>query len=216
MSCIAGVIAQIARYYFSSLTDIVMAIIAVERWLHMSWRSLLTVRRVVILYITFAVLLIVFVVCYLYILYNTDETSSPFTVILVLSATFYFSITVLAYYKVYRITRHHQNQVQTNENAIDIEKYKKSVFTILYILALFLLSYIPYVCCLLVINILDIFGTKLSSAAFNVCGAIVFFSSFVNPLLYYWRIKDIRHSVASIASDVRCKRDETNRNHLKL
>jgi len=36
MSCIAGVIAQIARYYFPSLTDIVMAIIAVERWLHMS------------------------------------------------------------------------------------------------------------------------------------------------------------------------------------
>ena len=94
-------------------------------------------RRVVILYITFAVLLIVFVVCYLYILYNTDETSSPFTVILVLSATFYFSITVLAYYKVYRITRHHQNQVQTNENAIDIEKYRKYVHNFVYPFSIF-------------------------------------------------------------------------------
>ena len=34
MSCIAGVIAKIARYYLSFLTVIVMAIIAVKRWLH--------------------------------------------------------------------------------------------------------------------------------------------------------------------------------------
>jgi len=133
-----------------------MAVTAVERWLHMSRRSLLIVRRVVILYITFAVLLIVFVVCYLYILYNTDETSSPFTVILVLSAAFYFSMTVLAYYKVYRIIRHHENQVQTNENAIDIEKYRKSVCTILYILLVFLLSYVPSVCYIAVASVVDL------------------------------------------------------------
>lgn len=32
--CISGVIAQIAGYYFSSLTVITLTIIAVERWLH--------------------------------------------------------------------------------------------------------------------------------------------------------------------------------------
>ena len=214
--CIAGVITQSVGYYFSSLTVIVMTITAVERWLHMSRRSLLTVRRVVMLYTASALLLIVLDAVHMYGWHYTNRNFKTVIVIFVLCTTLCFVLTAFAYYKVYCIIRHHQNQIQNNENAIDIEKYKKSVFTILYILALFLLSYVPYVCCLLVINILDIFGTKLSSAAFNVCGAIVFFSSFVNPLLYYWRIKDIRHSVASIASNVRCKKDETNRNHLKL
>jgi len=49
--CIAALITQIAGYYFSSLTVMVITIMAVERWLHMSRRSLLTVRRVVVLYI---------------------------------------------------------------------------------------------------------------------------------------------------------------------
>ena len=199
MSCIAGVAAQIARYYFSSLTVIVMAMIAVERWLHMSRNSLLTVRRVVILYITFAVLLIVFVVCYFYLLYNTDKsTSVPFTVLVVLAAAFYFVITVLAYYKVYRIIRHHQSQVQTNESAIDIEKYKKSVFTILYILALFLLSFIPSVGYIAVVSVGNL-GNESSNAAVDAFNVILLFlSSFFNPLLYYWRIKEIRHSVRAL------------------
>ena len=213
---IAGVVTQSVGYYFSSLTVIVMTIIAVERWLHMSQRSLLTVRRVLTLYTTSAVLLIVLDAVHMYGWYYTNRNFKTVIVIFVLCTALCFVLTAFAYYKVYRIIRHHQNQIQNNENAIDVEKCKKSVLTILYILALFLLSYVPYVCCFLVVNILDIFGTKSSSAAFNVCGAIVFFSSFANPLLYYWRIKDIRQSVASIAGNVRCKKDETNRNHLKL
>jgi len=119
----------------------------------MSRRSLLTVRRVVILYITPAVLLFVFVVCYMHTLYYIGEISSPFTVILVLGAAFYFSVTAFAYYKVYdRIMRHHQNQVQTNENAIDIQRYKNSVFIIMYIRATSLLSYVPFVCCVAVVR----------------------------------------------------------------
>lgn len=214
--CIAGVITQTVGYFFSSLTVIVMTIIAVERWLHMTRRSLLTVRRVVKLYAASAVLLIVLDAVHMYGWYYTNRNFKAVIVIFVLCTTLCFVLTAFAYYKVYRIIRHQKNQIQNNENVIDIEKYKKSVITILYIHALFLLSYVPYVCCLLVVNILDIFGTKSSSAAFNVCGAIVFFSSFVNPLLYYWRIKVIRHSVASTASNLRCKKNETNRNHSKL
>ncbi len=136
MICIAGVITQIVAYYFSSLTVIVMTIMAVERWLHMSRRSLLTVRRVVIIYITVVVLLIVFFACRVYNLY-TKRTSNAFFVLFILGATLCIFITSFAYFKVFQIIREHQSQVQTNQNAIDIQKYKKSVFTILFILAIF-------------------------------------------------------------------------------
>jgi len=207
MFCIAGVIVEIVGYYFSSLTVIVMTIMAVERWLHMSQRSLLTVRRVIILCITFAILLTVFFACNTYSWYHTNEYFSAFTVVFVVGAALCFFITVFAYFKVYRIIRHHQNQVQSYQNAIDIEKYKKSVFTILYILAIYLLSYVPFVCCIVIVNVVDL-GSESWNAAFDACSVIVFSSSFSNPLLYYWRIREIRHSVKAIVRKLYCKKYE--------
>ena len=83
---------------------------------------------------------------------------------------------MFAYYKIYRTIRHHQSQVQTNEKAIDIEKYKKSVFTILYILAIFLLSYVLFVCCTAVDSAVEL-AYRSWKAAVNACAAIAFSSS---------------------------------------
>ena len=138
-------------------------ITAVERWLHMSRRSLLTVRRVVTLQVTFALILIVFFASVIYFWYYTTKFLKLFITVFVFGAILCIFITqVFAYFKVFRIIRQHQSQIQTNQNVIDIEKYKKSVFTILYILMMFLLSYVPYVCGLLVVTILDYFGITLS------------------------------------------------------
>ena len=211
MFCIAGVIAPVVGYYFCSLTVIVMTIMAVERWLHMGRRSLLTVRRVIILYVTSAVLLIAFLGSYMYNWFHTNEYFSAFIVVFVLGAVLCFLITVFAYFKVYRIIRRHQNQVQNYENVIDIEKYKKSVFTILYILVIYLLSYVPFVCCIVVVNVVDL-GSESRNAAVDACTVIVFSSSFSNPLLYCWRIKEIRHSVKAIVMKLRCKKCKRNNN----
>ena len=208
LSCIAKIVVTNASGYFVSLTGIVMTIIAVERWLHMSRRSLLTVRRVVILYTTSAVLLIAFSSYHMYNWYYTKRFFTTYAFLFVFGAILCFFITGFSYFKVFRIIRHHQSQIQTNRNAVDIEKYKKSVFTILCILALFLLSYVPFVSCFLVVYLMDVFETRPSIAAFSVCGAILFFSSFANPLLYYWRIKKIRDSVRRILRKCCCKETE--------
>ena len=128
-------------------------------------------------------------------------------VIFFFGAALCFLTTGFAYFKVFRIIRHHQSQIQTNQNAIDIDKYNKSVFTIIYILAIFLLSYVPFVCSLAVVNIMGFISAKLARASVNACAVIVFSSSFANPLLYYWRIKEIRDSVRRIVRNV-C-REET-------
>ena len=198
MFCVAGVILQFVGAYLSSLTVIVITIMAVERWLHMSRRSLLTVRRVVIIYIMSAVLLLVLNAWHMYNWYYTNEYFSAFIVVFLLGAVLCFFITGFSYFKVFRIIRHHQSQIQTNRNAIDIDKYKKSVFTIFYIFATLLLSYGPYVCNLAVITITGYLSTKVARASSNACAVVVFSSSLVNPLLYYWRIKELRDSVRGI------------------
>ena len=209
MFCISSVITQSVGYSLSSLTGTMMTMIAVERWLHMSRRSLLTVRRVVTLYITCLVALLLFFAGHIYNWSATNKFFSTFIVLLLLGAAFYFMLTLFAYFKVFQIIRKHQSQVQTNQNSIDIEKYKRSVFTILYIVAIFLLSYAPFVVCVLVVSILDL-GSVSWNGIFNACATIILSSSVLNPLLYFWRIKEIRNSVKAIVSNLcykRCTRD---------
>ncbi len=57
----------------------------------------------------------------------------------------------VAYFKVFRIIRGYQQQIQDNMSqnaaqlAINFAKYKKSVFTILYILSIFYIGYLPLI-----------------------------------------------------------------------
>ena len=208
MFCITLAFTDGANSYFTCLTGFVMTIIAVERWLHMSRRSFLTVRRVVILCVTFVVFLIPFDACYIYSRYT--ENKSLFRAVLIiflLAAALCSLLFIFAYFKVFRIIRQHQHQVRTNQNAINMKKYRKSIFTILYILAISVISYLPYVCCILVFSVIvdpdD--RTELVLAAANVCATLLLSSSFFNPLLYYWRIKEIRNNVRNIVGKLCCK-----------
>ena len=79
--CIAAIVFANVSGYFFCLTFIVMTIIAVERWLHMSRRSLFTVCRVVFLYTTSAVLLVGF---FSYHTYNWYDTKKYFQCIICL------------------------------------------------------------------------------------------------------------------------------------
>ena len=98
--------------------------------------------------------------------------------------------------------------MHTNESAIDMQKYRKSIFTILNILRIFAISYVPILCCVLVFDIFkqDTEGIS-ANAACSVCAAVVFSSSFFNPFLYYWRVKEIRDSVRSIIRKLFCRQD---------
>lgn len=209
MFCLAGTVTESVAFHLASLKFVVMAITAVERWLHMSRRSLLTVRRLVIFHITSAAFLAITVAARMY---QREMSPAIYTVMRVIQSwglTVGVFATAFSYFKVFRILRRHQHLVQTNENAIDIAKYKKSIFTILYIFAIFVLSYIPYLCCILVFLAMQHYGRSLSSmTAFNACAVITFSSSFFNPWLYYWRIKEIRDTVKSIARKLSCKKSE--------
>jgi len=114
-----------------------------------------------------------------------------------------FVITSFAYFKVYQIIRHHQLRVQdhnTSQNfgqpAIDLAKYRKSVVSILYILLLFYLSFLPFI----VSSVIFLFLGESSELAvtFGVSMLLLFLSSALNPGLYLWRMNDIRNGVKQL------------------
>ena len=196
-SCIAGLVTESVGLYFSSLTLVVITLIAVERWLHMSRRSLLTVRRVIIVYITCVLLLIPLVACQMYNRFYPNLAFTRLIFIYFLSGGICVGITAFAHFRIFQIIRQHQNQVQTNEISVNMAKYKKSILTVLYILAAIVLSYVPFICCKLVIRFVEL-NEMSSRMVLNSSTVVVFSSSFVNPLQYYWRIKAIRDTVRRI------------------
>ena len=174
MSCIAGIISQNFGYFFSYLPFIIMTLVAVDRWLHTSQRSLLTALRVVILYFTFVVSAVLVVVT------RSRKVSYVSVALFLVIAAICVVVTAFSYFKVFQIIRHHQRQVQTNETAINMRKYKKSIFTILYILAVFVLSFIPLVISFASLHVFFILR-HYDLAVWNACAAVVFSCSFVNP-----------------------------------
>ena len=209
--CDAKLVADGFGYFFSSLTVLVMTLMAVERWLHMSRRSLLTVRRVVITFISFTGLLFLLEVAgSIFVTFYGHKASKVLLIFGCSMGAFCVLVTAFAYFKVFRIIRQHQIQVHAHGNTIEIRKYKKSIFTILYILAVFVIGYFPVFGLQLVLNALQYYKFSAFPIAADSCIVLIFFSSCVNPLLYYWRIKEIRDAVKSILRKLLCKQNVEN------
>lgn len=195
--------------YFFNFTLLIVTFMSIERWLHMSRRSLLTVRRVCQIIAVLLFIPILFVVYLFYLLQGTYKFTYLFANIsFVLLCLF---VTSVAYFNVFRIIRRHQQQIQANESspsfaqpAINFEKYKKSVISILYILIIFYTGYFPMA---ITLGLLLVFpeNCSITVLSFYVSTVLLFLSSTLNPLLYLWRIKDIRVEVRKLVKRIFCK-----------
>ena len=137
--------------YLVCLTILVITLMSVERWLHMTRRSLVTSQYGYL----FAVLSLLAPVP-LVTLQALNLTRGKMEIERNAAMGAYglscYLATSVAYFKVFRIIRQHQQQIhgiQSRQNfgepAIDLAKYKKSIFSILYILALFSLCVLPFI-----------------------------------------------------------------------
>ena len=178
--------------FFTYLTLVLVTLMSIERWLHMSRRSLLTVRRSC--WIVAVVSLLVIPLAKFQ--YSPKEAALILGILFFVFLLFCLIATTVSYFKVFRIIRRHQQQVQANKNSgqpkIDIMKYKKSMFSILYILGVFYVSYSPY---LVVTGIFIFKGYEESEVAHMISMTFLFLSSSLNPVIYICRMDDVRQEV---------------------
>ena len=126
-----------------------------------------------------------------------------FEMVIIAEMLLCFLTTTVAYVKVLQIFRLHQQRVQANapsqnfaQPAINLAKYKKSVKTILYILALFCLCFLPFIISLgVVVHVGQNSGTAVAT---DISLVLLFLSSSVNPCLYVWRMNDVRNAVKQL------------------
>ena len=196
----------------SSVTVLTITTMSIERWLHwlhMSYRSLVTVPRA---YIAVGVLLpltIPLAVCRALYPFNTAvNVASAFFLL------FCIVITSVAYFKVFRIIRAHQQQIHSSElaqnatqQAIHMAKYRKSVFIILYIVAIFIICFSPMAIFSSVLMPVLIYKKEVVPL-YNASVILLFISSSLNPGLYLWRMTPIRNEVVRLLTAISCKPNE--------
>ena len=184
--------------YFGAFTLLIITLLSLERWMHTTRRSILTTRHRLVLVPLLVVIPGSFVV--LFITLGPAATELSFALVVFMLVCVF--VTFFAYFNLFRIIRQHQQQVQGNfssqdgrQPAINVAKLKRSLRSIFYILALFSLTVLPVVVMMTLILTNKFSRSDEIQMVFDISLSIYFSSSSLNPVLYLWRMKDIRNGV---------------------
>ena len=203
---VIGKIAGFSAYLFVNITVDNMTVMSVQRLLHMSRRSLTTSHHRYYAAIVILLFPIPSLVVYSLALKEPAFWNTLFRVTIAKFSICYVTIS-FAYFKVYQIIRRHQLQIQANgtsqnfgQPAIDLEKYKKSVATLLYIFLLFSMCFLPFA----ISSAVALKTTaQVSKSVISLSLVLVFLSSSLNPGLYIWRMRDIRRGLKQLLASLR-------------
>ena len=130
-----------------------------------------------------------------------------FTTTVVFSILF-LSISVLCYTKIIRTLQQHQAQVQDRHNQRGmnpqhIRKYKKTVSSIACVQLALFVCYIPFLASIIVIKVNGWTGVK-AEIFWASTGSLLYLHSSLNPILYCWKIKEVRQLVTDTLGQFCC------------
>jgi len=114
---------------------------------------------------------------------------------------------IYCYARIFFVLRNHtQAQVipQSQPNGIsqlNFSRYRKTVSTALWVFATLVICYLPFVLVLITRAILsEIAGSLVIIFLFGI--TLVYLNSSLNPLLYCWKIREVRHAVKETLRNV--------------
>lgn len=195
-------ISQFSLYFLVSASCLSVAAIALDRLLavslHLRYRELVTPGRVVFgllfLWIVSGLVAAVYIL-----LPDYNDIVGVFMEVLVLF------LTAVAYGRIYKVVRHHRNQIQSqhqmeNQEAMTLVRAKRSSFNTFCVYAVLLACYLPDLCCGILVLVQK---SKIAFlVAFHATGFLVFLNSSINPLIYYWRYGEIREIMKSTVKSI--------------
>ena len=117
-------------------------------------------------------------------------------------------ISIFSYTKIFLTLRHHQNSVQDHDqqpnqtNQLNIARYKKAVSSAIWLQLTLVACYFPYV-------IVAVFRAKsgVSTSIYlarNYTFTLVYLNSSLNPILYCWKIDEVRQTVKGTIRQLLC------------
>lgn len=192
------VVADSIATYFVCLNALMITLMSLERWLHLTRRSFV-IARCRRLVIAFSLVIPIPLVILAGLSHFLKHYWIKYYQALLTFATLCITCTSISYFNVIRIIRQHRRQVQSNASsfsfgqpAINLAKYHRSLKTIAYIFAVFNFCFLPYAIYVSLHFIVEHAHLQLAN---DICLVLLFSSSSLNPFLYVWRMKDVRNAV---------------------
>ena len=192
-----------------------MTAISLDRYLalryHMRYPNMMTSRRATCLAATFWCKNVILSLLSIW----KKNTILLVAVVFVALCLFISSIT---YSAIYRIVRHHQHQIHTQQQAVQsmnaeqnlkIQAKKRAANTFIYYICM-LLCYFPVA----VSSLIWVTYKEHWNIRWYFADTFMFMNSAINPFLYIWRNREIRRAVLKILRKILCKTDEENLNNI--
>ena len=200
----------ITRCFFCSVSLLTLSAISVDRLLALllglRYRQVVTLRRTYVAEIAFWVFSFVGSIVYLW--NEFASTWYSYTIVPLCLVT-----SLYCYTRIFLRLRHHQTQVQDNVQEQpnqtipqNIARYRKTVFTALWLQLILVACYLPVI----LVAPLVIQGPargELSSATFLALQytlTLVYFNSSLNPILYCWKITEVRQAAKDTIRKLFC------------
>ena len=188
----------IASYILCAVSLLVLTAISVDRllalWLGLRYRQVVTLRRAYIAVIVMWVLPIVATTSYIW-------NPQLLLLLLYIHLSLCLSIIIFSYMKIFFMLRHYQIQVtvaqeqQRQAIPLNIARYRKAVYSALWVQFTLFICYLPFG---ITQALTDLKSVRFSSSVYlakTFSFTFVFLNSALNPLLYCWKIKEVRQAV---------------------
>ena len=195
----------VTGYVLCGMSLFIMTAISVDRLLALSlrlrYRQVVTLKRTCIILVMFCVISIVFSTVYA----KSNEIAVKYIQILTMVC---LTTSSVSYTKIFLKLRQRQTEVQEFElsnqsSQLNIARYKKAVSCALWLQLTLVFCYLP--------NGVSMIVSSASARPYPSLGIVskftftlVFLNSSLNPLLYCWKMREVRQAVHSIIKQLLC------------
>ena len=192
----------ISARLFSAASFFGVVAVSVDRFLavhlHLRYQELVSHTRVVVVVISIWVYNAFVSLIILWVPFNA------WNLIRTITFAFGFIITLVVYIRIYQTVRRHKNQIQSmqirdeaqSEEIKNLTVLIKSTVGIFYVYIVFLICHLPFIICMAVIQI---YGSNIAlKKLFLYSLTLVYLNSSLNPVIYCWKMRHIRHAIIDI------------------
>ncbi|XP_078356080.1 ocellar opsin-like [Oculina patagonica] len=190
----------IAAYCLGSVSFFTMTAISLDRFysftLRLRYHQFVTLKRVVF----------ILSVCWIFGFVWPFSFQLKEQIPRIVSAVIIFccvATSSISYIKITMGIRRHQRQIQEHQMIsapqhggahFCISQYKKSLNTMILVFCLLLACYLPFFA-VLSLNLVTGSNSRYTNLALNITSAVIKLNSLLNPLVYCWRMRELRREV---------------------
>lgn len=200
--CTEGIFAHIEGSYFSAVSSLTMTAISIDRLLSLvlrvQYQSIVTLRRVLFL------LALIWIIGGVWSSTWTRK-QDMYSLVGMIYIPVFFAITFCAYLKIYLCLRkqacrmgRHVNPLKCirKTHGMNFARYKKSVVSMFYLFCASVVSFLPYLCHKVAVAVSG--WNTSTSVLFSFALTMVYLNSSANPLIYCWRISELKQIVLNV------------------